>query len=167
MIKELLRKVTKVPFFRSNIPKLEPISLSKEKFFSLLEEVIKEVTYKPNFRIRLNKESSTITISYLVSVDIDNKVNFISGDSLQINVKYLLNDCPNTVVDVTTKTEMIEFIFGLILIAELHEMKEFYKVGDTKPFDPHYLKIHTTEYDIKNFKYKKRGSSLLSRISVS
>lgn len=167
MIKEIFRKITKIPFFRSNVPVVSTINsrLSEDEFYLLLVKVLNKITYKPNFRFGFDCPNRSLKIDCDVAVDATGIRTLKSHETLTINILVNFNTHGNT-TNVTTESDMIEYLFGIIILAEIHEMKEFYKVEGNRPFDPHQDPKHTFHNDITNYTYRNHKNTLLSRISV-
>ena len=167
MIKELLTRITKIPFFRSNTPtSIISSRLSSEEFYKLLENTLNKITYKPNFRFAFDSTNKNLKIDCKVAIDATGIRTLKPDETLTLNIIVNFNTHGNT-TNVTSESDMIEYLFGIIILAEIHEMKEFYKVGENRPFDPHLDPEHTFHKDITNYSYRKHKNTLLSRISVS
>lgn len=95
-----------------------------------INRIVGQITYKPNWDIRVHTESGTDVRPY-IQIHVTNSIDTITGEtcSWSSGKRYLsFHMC---------RQEIVGVVYGLIEAAEMHEMREWFRYRGASIYNPH------------------------------
>jgi hypothetical protein len=93
-------------------------------------ETLRETTYKPDWAIKITTRRRAVTVAY--EYPATHSDPSYTGTPVRVSGKFALHLGPRC-----TELELARLLLNGFIDAEMHETREFLRLGDRVPFHPH------------------------------